>query len=116
MIESLWKYLIYSEIATSVMMKIRNRPIYQARTVEEDAFLNYCDINTEILALPFSERIENAVLSLEGVGKIVDAREQRLRVSEYLHSSLINELRKHLGIVLADSDSLTLIIDGLDEP
>ena len=116
LIESLWKYLIYSEIATSVMMKIRNRPVYQARTVEEDAFLNYCDINTEILAPPFSERIENAVLSLEGVAKIVDAREQRLRVSEYLHSSLINELRKHLGIVLADSDSLTLLIDGLDEP
>ena len=116
LIESLWKYLIYSEIATSVAMKIRNRPVYQARTIEEEAFLDYCDANAAVFMPPFSERIENAVFSLEGVGKIVDAGEQRLRISEYLHSALINELRKHLGVVLTESNSLTLLIDGLDEP
>ena len=116
LIESLWKYLIYSEIASSVATKIRNRPVYQARTAEEEAFLDYCNSNATVLMPPFSERIENAVLSLEGVGRIVDAREQRLRISEELHSSLISELRRHLGIVLATADSLTLLIDGLDEP
>ena len=116
LIESLWKYLIYSEIATSVAMEILDRPVYQGRTAEEDAFLDYCESHSNILSPPFSERIENAVFSLEGVGGIVDARDQRLRISEDLHSSLINELRRHLGIVLANSDSLTLLIDGLDEP
>ena len=116
LIESLWKYLIYSEIANSVATKIRNRPVYQERTAEEKAFLDYCDNNETVLRPPFSERIESAVLSLEGVGGIVDAREQRLRISEKLHSSLIGELRRHLGIVLATADSLTLLIDGLDDP
>ena len=116
LIESLWKYLIYSEIASSIASKIRNRPIFQARTDDEEAFLDYCDTNATILMPPFSERIENAVFSLEGVGKIVDAREQRLKISEKLHNSLISELRRHLGIVLAGSDSLTLLIDGLDDP
>ena len=69
LIESLWKYLIYSEIATSVALKIRSRPVYQTRTAPEEVFLNYCETNVEILTPPFSERIENAVLSLEGEGQ-----------------------------------------------
>ena len=116
LIESLWKYLIYSEIATNVVMEIRNRPIYQTRTTNEDIFLEYCDAHADILSTPFSERIESAVSSLEGVGEIADASEQRLKISEDLHSSFIGELRRQLGIVLADADSLTLLIDGLDEP
>lgn len=116
LIESLWKYLIYSEIAASVATKIRNRPVHQARTSEEDAFLQYCEVHAGVLAPPFSERIDNAVRSLEGVGRIGNATQQRLRVSEYLHRSLINELRRHLGIVLANTESLALLIDGLDDP
>lgn len=116
LIESLWKYLIYSEIATDVAKEILNRPVYQERTPEELSFLEYCDTNSQVLEPPFSERIETAVLSLQGVGQIVDARDQRLKISEYLHTSLINELRRRLGIALEKTDSLTLLIDGLDEP
>ena len=97
-------------------MEIRNRPVYQTRTVDEGAFVDYCEMSADVLSPPFSERIENAVISLEGIGGIVDAREQRLRISEYLHSSLINELRRRIGIVLADPGNLTLLVDGLDEP
>jgi hypothetical protein len=44
------------------------------------------------------------------------AGEQRLKISENLHDSMINDLRRHLGIVLSGKKSLTLLIDGLDEP
>ena len=116
LIESLWKYLIYSEIASDVRAEILERPVYQTKTSEEESFLEYYDRNTDILKPPFSERIERAISSLQGVGNIADAREQRLRISEDLHSSLINELRRHIGAVLARSESLSLLIDGLDEP
>ena len=116
LIESLWKYLIYSEIATSVAIEIVSRPIYHLKTPEEEGFLKYYERNSRVLSPPFSERIDNAVASLEGVGEITQASEQRLKISENLHDSMINDLRRHLGIVLASKKSLTLLIDGLDEP
>ena len=116
LIESLWKYLIYSEIATSVATEIVGRPIYYVRTAEEKAFLDYYERYSRVLSPPFSVRIDNAVASLEGVGDISQASEQRLRISENLHTLMINDLRRHLGIVLESKKSLTLLIDGLDEP
>ena len=116
LIESLWKYLIYSEVATSVASEIVSRPIYHAQTPDETAFLDYYERNSRVLSPPFSERIDNAVASLERVGGISQASEQRLRISENLHNAMINDLRRHLGIVLSGKRSLTLLIDGLDEP
>lgn len=116
LIESLWKYLIYSEIASTVASEIRERPVYQQISHDEQAFLDYYEYNSSILTQPFSERIETAISSLEGVGAISNAGEQRLKISEHLHSFLIGELRRHLGLVLADYNSLALLIDGLDEP
>lgn len=116
LIESLWKHLIYSEIATSVAEEILSRPVYHGRTPEENEFLDYFDANSHLLSPPFSERIDNAVASLEGAGDIIQANEQRLRISENLHNSMISDLRRHIGIVLTSKKSLTLLIDGLDEP
>ena len=116
LIESLWKYLIYSEIATSVATEINSRPIHRTRTPHETEFLEYYERHLNVLDPPFSERIDHAVASLEGVGDISQSREQRLRISENLHDELINNLRRHLGRVLASKNSLTLLIDGLDEP
>ena len=116
LIESLWKYLIYSEIATDVAKEILDLPVHVMPSAAETAFLHYWQNNTTVLSPPFSERVENAVASLEGLGSIANAREQRLKISEDLHNALINNLRRHLGMVLADAESLTLLIDGLDEP
>ena len=116
LIESLWKFLIYSEIANSVETEIVSRPIYHVRTPEETEFLGYYQGNSPVLSPPFSERIDKAVASLEGLGYIRQASEQRVRISENLHNSMINDLRRHLGKVLARKNSLTLLIDGLDEP
>ena len=116
LIESIWKYLIYSEIANSVATEIKARPVYQPRTNEEEAFLDYCETNVSIVSPPFSERIENAVSALSGVGEIQDSVMQRLKISELLHNSLISDLRNLLGEVLGDRTTLSLLIDGLDEP
>ncbi len=116
LIESLWKFLIYSEIAASVAAEIVSRAVYHPRTPEEQGFLEYYERHSRVLSQPFSERIENAVSSLEGVGDMDQAGEQRLKISENLHDSMINDLRRHLGIVLSGKKSLTLLIDGLDEP
>ena len=116
LIESLWKYLIYSEIARTAARDIQDRPVYQPTSADEQAFLDYFDENAGVLTQPFSERIDSAVSSLDGVGSVDSAKEQRLKISEDLHSSIIGELRRHIGLVLGEYDNLTLLIDGLDDP
>lgn len=116
LIESLWKYLIYSEIAASVAERLKDRPAQQKHSETEREFLAYYSSHATVLDHPFSERLESAIEMLRDIGSISDAREQRLRISELLHSSLIGELRRRIGLVLSNSPTLTLLIDGLDEP
>ena len=116
LIESLWKYLIYSEIALSVEESLSTRPIYQEVTDAEKEFLEYCDLNADVIRPPFSTRLEQAVRSLYGVGDVTDAIEQRARISEQLHETLLRDLRRHLGAVLRDDGELAILIDNLDEP
>ena len=116
LIESLWKYLIYSEIAATAARDIQDRPVHQQTSADEQAFLDYFEENAGVLTQPFSERIDSAVSSLDGVGSVDSAKEQRLKISEDLHSSIIGELRRHIGLVLGEYDNLTLLIDGLDDP
>ena len=77
LIESLWKFLIYSEVASSLALAIRDRPVHIERTVAEDEFLEYYEGQSNVLRPPISERLQNAVTSLQGVGGIADAQEQR---------------------------------------
>ena len=116
LIESLWKYLIYSEVALSIEEAISGRPIYHPRTPAEEDFLKYCETNAQIIRLPFSVRIENAIRSLGGIGKITEAIQQRARISEGLHDSLLRKLREHIGNVLERYDRLVILIDNLDGP
>ncbi len=116
LIESLWKFLIYSEIAADFANKLHVRPAHQVRSFEEEAFLEYYERHSKVLSRPFSERIDRAVTSLAGVGEISSSVEQRLKISESLHNSLISDLRTNLGNALTSKNCLRVLIDGLDEP
>ena len=116
LIESLWKYLIYSEVALSFEESLNARPVYQPPNPDERAFLVYCESNAELIRLPFSVRLQIAVDSLHGTGRITDAVQQRARISELLHETFIRDLRKHLGAVLAHYRQLAILIDNLDGP
>ncbi len=98
LIESLWKYLVYSELALSVQRSIMERPNYLPTSEEEVTFLGYCENNKDILDLPFSERLDTAVKSLKGIGELTGALQQRARISERLHEEQLRDLRKHLGL------------------
>ena len=116
LIESLWKYLIYSEIAKSVEDSILTRSAYEARNEDEEQFLWFCETNAETIRSPFSARLEHAVSSLEGVGSLDRATEQRAKISEGLHEKMIGTLRRQIGLALGRSKKLTVLIDNLDAP
>ena len=114
LIESLWKYLILSEIALSVKESLSTRSIYHSSTESADAFLSYFEENSEILGEPFSLRIDQAIRSLFGIGQEDNAVEQRARISERLHETTLRTLRRHLGAVLSGQGKLAVLIDNLD--
>ena len=116
LIESLWKYLIYSEIALSVEKSIAERPLYRPRTEAESDFLSYCEAHDQVIRAPFSVRLDNAVRSLAGLDSITNAVQQRARISEQLHEGMLREFRRHIGAVFAQSDQLAILIDNLDGP
>ncbi len=116
LIESLWKFLIYSEIASSLKHEIEDRPAHLDRSKDEKAFLEYYESQSTILSPPFSERLGQALSSLEGIGEFTDAGAQRRRISEELHNHVIGRLRYYLGTVLSEKRDLTVLIDGLDGP
>ena len=116
LIESLWKYLIYSEIALSMELELTDRIIHQPLAQHEKDFLAYCESRADAIKPPFSERLDNAIRSLEGVGTSGSGTPQRLLVSEGLHNDVLRELRKHIGAILGSARTLVVVIDNLDRP
>ena len=115
LIESLWKFLIFSELALSVSAEIDSRPLYLERTSSEDSFSEFMDLRKDSFVPSFSERLDKVVSGLVGVGSIPTASEQRVRISEHLHSGDIVRLREHLGAVLGNRDKVAILLDNLDE-
>ncbi len=73
LVESLWKFLIYSEIGRSLYQLINSRPPYHMTTEGEEALLQFYDSDNEILLRPYSERLDATIRSLTGLGEITDA-------------------------------------------
>ena len=116
LIESLWKFLIYSELGRSVYNVIRSRPPFHDNTQSETAFVAFCDQRQELFTPPFSERLDIAVRNLMTIDSDQNAIGQRKRVSELLHANQLVTLREHLGAVLADKNKVGILVDNLDGP
>ena len=114
LIESLWKFLIYSEIARSIYQFVKSRPPYHMPTDAESQLLGYYDNNCDLLSPPFSERLDVVLRSLTDVGELVDEITQRRRISELLHLNQLRDLRDILGRVLSAFDKVSILIDNLD--
>ena len=116
LVESLWKFLLYSEIAQSINSLIRSRPIYYEPTEAENRLVEYYDEHSEMLDPPFSERLDVALRSLADLEEIEDPLTQRRRISEILHSAQLRDLRGFLGETLASYEKVSILIDNLDGP
>ena len=112
--ESLWKYLIYTELAVSVSNEIRARPPHVPLSDEESEFMDYLEKNRELILTDFTERMEHVIEDLCKVD-LHSVREQRAKVSEILHISLLSNLREVLGKVLDERHKVYILVDNLDK-
>ena len=115
LIESLWKFLLYTELAISVVRDIETRPAHLQRTQEETDLLAYVLPFKNVMLAPFSQRLNEAVVALAGIGNSQEVTTQRARVSEHLHKTYIGELVRHLRSVLAGKEKVLILVDKLDD-
>ena len=116
LIESLWKYLIFSELAVSVYQSLSLKPPYASLTPEETSFREFVEARENTMSMPFSQRLDRIVTQLVGIGTLRSAKDQQVRISELLHSGELRDLREQLGKILAGRKKVAILVDNLDEP
>ncbi len=114
-IESLWKYLIYTEIAEKLVLRYRNDPALHA-PANEKALLDYLNKNDQMSDPSFSERINRVVRAvtkeIEGESLNNDLREVIGRV---LFSGLMRDMKRYMHEILSNFSTVVILVDNLDK-
>lgn len=115
-IESLWKFLIYSEIANAAVASIKDRPSQAIESHEID-LVALLEQNAGLLGKDFSVRLERCVESLLPTASKVEGgvEARRMAISEALHSGTLKLLRDALSKALSPKDRVAVLVDNLDK-
>jgi hypothetical protein len=115
LIESLWKFLLFSEIARSAADEIRSRPARPLPTSPEGRLLDLVDDRDGVLYPEFAVRLERAVGRLLSVSHGDGIEAGRQGIAEALHQTTLHDLRKLLGEVLSGRHRIAILVDNLDK-
>lgn len=115
LIESLWKFLIYTELAKSIYNKLISRPVYYESTDNENSIKRYVEDNEDIIMPEFSARLDYAVYRLKDADNNNSISVQQQKISEQLHNQIIGQLRKLLGDYLTKFKKIIIMVDNLDK-
>lgn len=116
-IESLWRFLLQSELTRTVIAGIEARSMGVPYTEAELELIRFADEAPFSIRADFAKRFEEIVTFLQASGasdeRSVSAG--RDRVNEALHAEAISRLRKLLGPVLSGREHVAILIDNLDK-
>lgn len=115
LIESFWKFLVYTELSKSIFEALKIKPAYYQQTVDEKQLYDFVLKKEEIILPEFSIRLETAVKILQNISGAESAKDKRIKISELLHGSIISTLRMFLGRVLAKKGRTVILVDNLDK-
>lgn len=111
-IESLWKFLLLTELGNSVANEIEaRRP--ESHSPDDKTLLFVMNQKYRGLRNDFSLRLDqcvNEILTVAG-----GAKSKRIGISETLHSGVIKDLRDSLRPILERRERVTILIDNLDK-
>ncbi len=119
-IESLWKYLLYTEVAAAVLSD------YDSRSGDYDPKVmvqlkKLMGDSRSPFRSSFPARLESCVQALKSVQDNSKTTEETavsagwLAISEALHSGMIKQLRDLLGSVLSTKQRVAILVDNLDK-
>jgi hypothetical protein len=116
-IESLWRFLLQSELTRTVIAGIEARSMGVPYTEAELELIRFADEAPFSIRADFAKRFEEIVTFLQTSGA-ADERSVsagRDRLNEALHADAISRLRKLLGPVLSGREHVAILIDNLDK-
>jgi hypothetical protein len=113
-VDSLWKFLIYSEIGQAAASNMGQRPS-RTFSLAEQRLLDTFQTSASPLVGDFAIRLERALEALQPVKPDGGIESTRTAVSEALHMGAISELRQLLGEVLGTRERVAVLIDNLDK-
>lgn len=119
LIEALWKYLIYTEMASSAVEQANARPAGIAKGSPLHSLQECLEQRHLGVDASFSVRLERLVISLEelldeGVDPTSIA-ESRNQINSALYGRTLKELRTLLGAALTDRSQVAVLVDNLDK-
>ena len=115
LVESFWKFLLYTELARSTYDQLLGKPGHYVRTEEEERLCEFAEQYQSLISPDFSSRLETIVSRLRDLSGVSPGESRRLRISELLHQDVIPRLRVLLGAVLKSRKKVTVLIDNLDK-
>lgn len=115
LIQSIWKYLIYSELARSFYAEIKDKPAYYDYSKSERDLVDFVENSKDLFLEDFTIRLEYLVSRCAVLETGLDFVHSRMRVSELLHDSLISQLRSLLVSILGTKMRVAVLIDNLDK-
>jgi hypothetical protein len=116
-IESLWKFLIYSELALVTEAKIHARPSSQIHEAEKN-LIAILDKDPDLFRGDFAVRLERCVKRLLNVSMNTHADgigSGRSAIAEVLHDGWLRMLRSELCSALEGKNRIAILVDNLDK-
>ncbi len=115
-IESLWKYMLYTELAGAAAHQIQDVSPWVTTDLSSSKLLDLLASEEKALSGDFTVRLESAVKKLSVIPSEGSAEQFHDGISEALHNSLLSRLRSILSEVLSKKHQVILLIDNLDKP
>lgn len=114
--DTLWRFVIQTEIAKSILNTIENRPSGVPADVPEMEFLKYINTAPFDIKADISIRLEQSLRHLAEITATNNESEAtRNLINEAFHSTALVELRHHLGPVLKNKNRVAIFVDNLDK-
>lgn len=112
LLQSWWKFMIYSEVIKACYEKIREKPVSATFSACEDRIMKYVDSRDDILQSSFTTRLVNTVRNLvknhKGLANTVP-------LSEILHEQEIGQMHDMLLDYIQENEGrCNVVIDSLD--
>ncbi|HEX6488999.1 MAG TPA: hypothetical protein VF137_09060 [Candidatus Dormibacteraeota bacterium] len=115
LIESLWKFLIYTEIAQVLYRRMQRHPEW-SEAKRSRGFESFVREHEEVILEDFAVRLESAVERIQHVTTTKQTVAQsRAAISQELHSQILGQLVQQLRSVISRSRRLGIFVDNLDK-
>jgi hypothetical protein len=115
LIESLWKFLIGTELAKSLYSQINSKPVYNGRTANERDLVEFVEQNTSWIMPEFSIRLESAVSNLMTLPITGTVEARRKNISERLHGDMLPRMKTVTGNLISGKNRVVILVDNLDK-